>query len=122
MSSYAPTGDNCEDSAGTHRPAIGCQAESRIRGSSYLALRDVICVARGDVLHLRGRVPSHYLKQVAQEIAAGVEGVRLISNGIEVFARPDRARVGCRSRRAESDPVEPNTSTTRGEGSLPRST
>jgi len=113
---FAPASDDREDSAGTHRPLIGRQAEIRIRGSSYLALRDVTCVARGDILHLRGRLPSHYLKQVAQEIAAGVEGVRHVSNGIEVFARPDRARAGRRSRQHEPDPVEPDISTTRAEG------
>jgi osmotically-inducible protein OsmY len=122
VSFLAPASDDREDSAGTHRPMIGRQAEIRIRGSSYLALRDVICFARGDILHLRGRLPSQYLKQVAQEIAAGVEGVRHVSNGIEVSARPARAPAGRRFHQPESDRVESNTSTTRGEGSVPSNT
>jgi osmotically-inducible protein OsmY len=91
-----------ENSGGSHYPVIGRQVEIRIRGSSYLALRDVSCVVRGDILHLRGRVPSHYLKQVAQELAAGVEGVRQVENGIEVIARPVREGAG---RRTESAPA-----------------
>ena len=36
------------------------------------------------VAYLHGCLPSYYLKQLAQEIAAGVEGVRLVINKIEV--------------------------------------
>ena len=124
MSFVGPASDDHSDSAGSLRPMIGRQAEIRIRGSSYLALRDVICIARGDILHLRGRLPSHYLKQVAQELAAGVAGVRQVHNGIEVCARPDRARAGHSSPEHEQDRVESdiNTSTTRGEDTLPANT
>ncbi len=47
-------------------------------------------MARDDVVYLHGRLPSYFLKQVAQEIAAGVEGVRLVINRIDVRrqARP----------------------------------
>ncbi|TWU05823.1 BON domain-containing protein [Stieleria varia] len=38
---------------------------------------------------LSGRVPSYFLKQVAQEIARGIEGVNVIENRIEVFAAHD---------------------------------
>ncbi len=122
MSFFTPARDDREDSTGSHQPMIGRQAELRIRGSSYLALRDVTCVARGDILHLRGRLPSHYLKQVAQEIAARVEGVRHVSNGIEVRARPDHALPGHQSREPRLDRVESDISITRGEDSLPSST
>ena len=66
------------------------KAEARLRVSSYLALRDVSCMACDDVVYLHGRLPSYFLKQVAQEIAAGVEGVRLVINRIDVRrqARP----------------------------------
>jgi len=79
----------------THRLAIDRKAEERLRSSSYLALRDISCLASDDVLYLHGCLSSYYLKQVAQELAVGVEGVRHVVNLIEVFrpvggARPDR--------------------------------
>jgi hypothetical protein len=49
--------------------AIDRTAEHRLRCSGYLALRDVDCMASDDVLYLHGRLPSYFLKQIAQEIA-----------------------------------------------------
>jgi osmotically-inducible protein OsmY len=40
------------------------------------------------VLRLRGRVPSYYLKQLAQAAAANMEGVKRIENHIEVVRDP----------------------------------
>jgi hypothetical protein len=70
---------------------INLEAERRLRRSGYFALRDVSCDARGGVLYLGGRLPSYYLKQVAQAIAADVAGGRGVVNRIEVVA-PCRAR------------------------------
>lgn len=61
--------------------------EERFRKSGYLALRDVSCLAQEDEVHLLGRLPSYFLKQIAQEIAAGVEGVRRVINRIDVQRR-----------------------------------
>jgi osmotically-inducible protein OsmY len=61
-------------------------AERRLRGSSFLALRTIDCEYREGVLTLRGRLPTYYLKQVAQEVVAEVEGVERVSNSIEVVA------------------------------------
>jgi osmotically-inducible protein OsmY len=58
--------------------------ECRLRGSPYLALRDIGCDYCDGVLTLRGCLPTYYLKQMAQEVGAGVEGVRAITNEIEV--------------------------------------
>ena len=79
------------------KPAIGQAAEKRLRASGYLALRDVSCIASGGVACLYGRVPSYYLKQLAQEIAAQVVGVRIVVNKIDVRApaRPGRANTRC---------------------------
>ena|SRR5271167_1554764 len=84
-----------ETATSTRRPEIDRKVEERLRGSSYLALRDILCLASDGVLYLHGCVASHYLKQVAQELASGVEGVRHVVNLIEVLrpvggARPDR--------------------------------
>lgn len=52
--------------------------------SAYFALRRVACAYHEGVLILRGRVPSFYLKQVAQTIVKNaVEGIQ-IDNRIEV--------------------------------------
>jgi osmotically-inducible protein OsmY len=96
MASIARASENGNDCCGTRPQTIGRQAEERIRQSSYLALRHITCDANGDVLHLRGRVPSHYLKQVAQEIAAGIEGAREVINRIEVVPPPGRIPDGQR--------------------------
>lgn len=83
----------------TASPATDCQkvayepptstihrtAEERLRSSGYLALRDVACLARDDEVYLHGRLPSYFLKQLAQEITAGVEGVRRVINRIDVL-------------------------------------
>jgi osmotically-inducible protein OsmY len=62
------------------------EAEQRLRRSRYLALQDVRCIAADDAVYLYGCLPSFYLKQVAQEIAASVEGIQRVVNRIEVHA------------------------------------
>jgi osmotically-inducible protein OsmY len=59
-------------------------ARGRLRSSSYSALKEIVCVARGSALELEGDVPSHYLKQVAQALVEGVKGVTAVVNRIEV--------------------------------------
>jgi osmotically-inducible protein OsmY len=61
----------------------GC-AEVRLRDNSYRVLKNIACDYRDGVLTLRGRVPSYYLKQVAQETVARIAGVQRIDNQIEV--------------------------------------
>ena len=63
---------------------VGESAVDRLRSSSYYALRDIRCEYREGVLTLLGRLPSHYLKQVALKVVAEVEGVTEIVNRIEV--------------------------------------
>jgi len=75
--------------------AIDRKVEDLLRRSGYLALRDVSCVVLGDVLYLRGCLPSYYLKQVAQEVAASVAGASRLINVIEVSGSAGRMPVGC---------------------------
>lgn len=58
--------------------------ESALRQSSYSALRRVRCGIVGGVLTLRGQVPTYFLKQVAQSLAAKVANVDRLVNRIEV--------------------------------------
>ncbi len=67
---------------------IAEQAESRLQGHRYRVLRAVSCATRDGVLTLHGRLPTYYLKQIAQEAVAGIPGVRRIDNRIEVAAPP----------------------------------
>jgi osmotically-inducible protein OsmY len=92
MSLLAFPGAEHESSASTHLAAAAHEAADRLWRSGYLALRDVSCVAADGVVSLHGRLPSYYLKQVAQEIATAVDGTRQVVNRIEVLATTGRGR------------------------------
>jgi hypothetical protein len=72
---------------------LGECVEHDLRESPYSALRDVHCELREGIAILRGRLPTYYLKQIAQTIAAHITGVRAVVNRIEVV--PQRGRRGC---------------------------
>jgi osmotically-inducible protein OsmY len=72
--------------ASVHISTLGTSAEARLRGSSYRALHEVSCIGSGEVVYLYGCLPSQYLKQIAQQMANDVEGVRLVVNRIEVIS------------------------------------
>jgi osmotically-inducible protein OsmY len=61
-------------------------AEGCLRRNPYLALKNVSCDCQAGVLVLRGCLPSYYLKQVAQEAVASLDGVEAVDNQIEVMA------------------------------------
>jgi osmotically-inducible protein OsmY len=65
-------------------------AESRLRRSGYLALRDIGCMCRGGMVTLRGGLPTYYLKQIAQHLVAEIEGVRGLIDQIEVLTASGR--------------------------------
>ena len=67
--------------------ALRCLAES-----PYAALKELACVHRDGTLVLTGRVPTFYLKQLAQETARNGGDVPVI-NKVEVSA-PRRLRAG----------------------------
>ena len=92
-------------------------AEGRLRRNPYLALKNVACDCRGGVLVLRGCLPSYYLKQVAQEAVARLEGVQAVDNQIQVMPPPpdpgrtdagkgpaEQGRGRCASRRRGGQP------------------
>lgn len=64
------------------------QAAGRLNDRHYGVLKSVSCACRAGVLTLRGRVPTFYLKQIAQEAVADIPGVCRIDNRIEVAAPP----------------------------------
>jgi osmotically-inducible protein OsmY len=89
-----PGTDHPISSTSAPLPALAHAAEQRLWRSGYLALRNVSCRACDGVVSLHGCLPSYYLKQVAQELASGVEGARLVINRIEVLAPAGRQRQG----------------------------
>ncbi len=56
----------------------------RLCGSPYIDLHRLAYTWCDGVLTLRGRVPSYFLKQIAQAIAASVAGVAAVDNQLEV--------------------------------------
>ncbi len=66
------------------------EAVMLLQESPYRELWDVACEFREGVLTLRGRVPSFFLKQIAQSIVFVMERVEEINNRLEVIAFPNR--------------------------------
>ena len=63
---------------------VQVEAERALRRGRYPALKNLSCDYQGGVLVLRGSLPSYYLKQVAQEVVARLEGVQAVDNQIQV--------------------------------------
>jgi osmotically-inducible protein OsmY len=87
---------SAEPATPTRTPHPGLQelAEGCLRRNPYLALKNVSCDGRGGVLVLRGCLPTYYLKQVAQEVVARLEGVEMIDNQIQVVTPAYPSRQG----------------------------
>ncbi len=75
------------DTTGAELPAraIEDRASAVLRSSCYHPVRHVSCEVRERVLILRGRVPSFYLKQIAQTVVRDLlsDGL-VIDNRVEV--------------------------------------
>ncbi len=63
---------------------VEVEAGARLRRSSYREVRCVTCEFHEGILTLRGRVPTYYLKQIAQSLVCRMEGVAEINNRVEV--------------------------------------
>lgn len=96
-------------------------SEWQLVQNRYTALRGVVFEDLGDAIRLGGRVPTHYLKQVALAAACGLAGSRPIHNEIEVVGAPvrrpapapdrhatDPTPTGLRPARWRSAPPQPN--------------
>jgi osmotically-inducible protein OsmY len=58
--------------------------ERALRATGYMPLRGIEVTAHARLVILAGRVPSYYLKQVAQTTVLAVPGVQQIRNDLEV--------------------------------------
>ena len=72
----------------TRIPQTGLKelAEQCLHSNPYLALKNISCDMLDGVLVLRGCLPTYYLKQIAQEAVAPLEGIERIDNQIQVVA------------------------------------
>jgi carbon storage regulator CsrA len=61
-------------------------AMKALQSSGYSALRRLKCEATEAVVAIHGTVPSYYLKQMAQCVIQRLEGVRRVTNFVEVQA------------------------------------
>lgn len=96
LSLISPTTDRELPAAPGVRPRAGLalEVERRLRRSGYLALRDVSCDLHAGIVRLRGRLPTYYLKQVAQAIVSEIAGVHQVINHIEIVAPAGRPPLG----------------------------
>ena len=84
-----------EETSESHdRTAIAREARNRLRNSGYGSLDEISCLSDDGVLYLHGCLPSHYLKQVAQEVVSGTAGVCQVINRIMVSRPGRRTRPG----------------------------
>lgn len=63
---------------------VAAAAQQRFSESCYFALRGVLCEYHQGMFVLRGKVPSFYTKQLAQEMVRKIEGVGAVVNALEV--------------------------------------
>ena len=72
-------------------------AAARLAMCPYPPLQRLSCQGEHDVVSLRGRVESFYLKQLAQTLVSHIPGVREVQNEVEVVEigpnQPPRHRV-----------------------------
>ena len=59
-------------------------ARVALRKTGHGWLRQIVVLIEAEVIVLRGKVPSFYLKQMAQATVMGVPGVELLRNELEV--------------------------------------
>jgi len=70
------------DSYGGHE--LAQVAQLRLQKTPYPTIQRLSCDCRGSTLVLRGRLPSFYHKQLAQEAVGRIEGITQVLNEIEV--------------------------------------
>jgi osmotically-inducible protein OsmY len=64
--------------------SVAQAAKARLCQNPYSPVQRVTCECRAGILILRGRVPTYYHKQIAQEAVSGLEGVEQVVNETEV--------------------------------------
>lgn len=66
---------------------VADRVRSRFEASGYLQLRRIEVYFHHGRVVLQGQLPTYFLKQMAQSLAASVEGVREVDNDVAVLSR-----------------------------------
>ena len=88
------TGEETEAAQGTtlqqsqENLCLAEHVERALCATGYGPLRDIEVLVQAQLVILGGRVPSYYLKQVAQTTALAVAGARQVRNDLDV-TRPN---------------------------------
>jgi osmotically-inducible protein OsmY len=69
---------------GATRPEVAESARTALQKTGHGWLQRVEVVTEDAVIVLRGRVPSYYLKQIAQATVMAVAGVEVLRNELQV--------------------------------------
>jgi hypothetical protein len=89
--------ERCLRRAESRSPSLANSIEGRLQSSPFLPLRKVTCEEHDGRVTLRGRVPTQYLQAFACSLVRSIDGVREISNQIEVVPlNPPPARAPSR--------------------------
>ena len=71
--------------ASRSQPAVETQSKQKLSECPYsYYFQDVTIYCVSGVLTLRGRVPTFYMKQIAQSLVGAIEGVSRIDNCLDV--------------------------------------
>ena len=73
-----------DNESGTARESLQPAIERALDKSGYIQLRALEIRVDGDEVHLQGRLPNYYLKQLATHITSEVPGVRSVVDRIDV--------------------------------------
>ena len=79
-----PESNSKSDPSSRDTQSTVVDVRDRLHTAPYAALKSVRCEQRNGQVVLSGRVPSYYLKQVAQSIAMQQPHVRSVLNLIDV--------------------------------------
>ena len=71
---------------------LAARVERALRATGYASLRSVAVSANAGVVIILGRVPSYFLKQIAQATALAVPGLQQIQNRLDVVSPKQHCR------------------------------
>jgi osmotically-inducible protein OsmY len=76
------------------RSSLAERIERALRANGYPALRTIEVSVEGGRVVLKGRVPSYYMKQMAQSATLSIAGVKELCNEVEVVPTAAPAPTG----------------------------
>ncbi|QDU38644.1 BON domain protein [Maioricimonas rarisocia] len=78
------TGTSDYPASASQVPTLICRVQAELERNSYLSHRPIQCVRENETVVLQGTVQTYFEKQMAQTVAAGVDGIERVINKIEV--------------------------------------